>query len=275
MKELDGHKNHTSGGNNYLLKSDAKGSNGLEGWIAFQESIIHKLKTLHGNTFFLMPWSETRGGYYRIPFSAVEHFFTEGNKTHGKDGDRWQFNRRVEEDERHTLIFNGNSNEIVEITEYFKECKDFQKKPEAVTEDKTEADIQEALRIVKQRRSQSSFRKKVLNNYSSKCCITNIQEEELLEAGHIVPYSELFNGTTKHKLDVANGLCFYTEVHVLFDLGYFSFDDNLRIIVARNDGLSPGLQKRLNSLSATTASLKKTGKVLDYIKWHREHVFRG
>ncbi|MFP5042449.1 HNH endonuclease [Parasediminibacterium sp. JCM 36343] len=58
-------------------------------------------------------------------------------------------------------------------------------------------------RLVKTRVNQSIFRKMVLAAYNNTCCITGIDNPELLNASHIVPWSK----DEKNRLNPMNGLC--------------------------------------------------------------------
>ena len=59
------------------------------------------------------------------------------------------------------------------------------------------------LAAVKVRVNQDIFRKMVLQNYSSKCCITGLSVPDVLRASHINPWSE----DEKNRLNTENGLC--------------------------------------------------------------------
>ena len=88
---------------------------------------------------------------------------------------------------------------------------------------------------VKQRVGQTVFSKQVLKNFNNKCAVCSISQPELLEAGHIIPVDdERVAGMLE------NGICFCKTCHKLFDSGYFSFDDNYRIVFSKQkkfDGL--------------------------------------
>ena len=69
-----------------------------------------------------------------------------------------------------------------------------------------ETTIQEGLtqdRLVKVRVNQSLFRKMILAAYNYTCCITKINNSDLLIASHIIPWSE----DEKNRLNPMNGLC--------------------------------------------------------------------
>jgi putative restriction endonuclease len=70
-------------------------------------------------------------------------------------------------------------------------------------------------RLVKVRVNQSIFRTIVLATYNSSCCITGINNPELLIASHIVPWSK----DEKNRLNPMNGLCLNVLHDRAFDAG--------------------------------------------------------
>lgn len=70
------------------------------------------------------------------------------------------------------------------------------------------------LRSIVARQGQQLFRKALLEAYGRKCCVTNCDLPDALNAAHILPY---FGPSTNHP---TNGLLLRADVHVLFDLGY-------------------------------------------------------
>lgn len=70
-------------------------------------------------------------------------------------------------------------------------------------------------RLVKTRVNQSIFRNIVLATYNSRCCITGIENNELLIASHIVPWSK----DDKNRLNPMNGLCLNSLHDRAFDSG--------------------------------------------------------
>ena len=82
-------------------------------------------------------------------------------------------------------------------------------------EDFDVSSIEEAReRIVKAiniRRGQGKFRRELLAAYDGKCCVTDCDTKEVIEAAHIVPY----RGAKTN--DVRNGLILRSDLHTLFD----------------------------------------------------------
>lgn len=67
--------------------------------------------------------------------------------------------------------------------------------------------------IVKRRINQSFFRQTVLSAYNNTCCITGINNQSLLIASHIIPWSE----NKKLRLNPHNGLCLNSLHDKAFD----------------------------------------------------------
>ncbi|MFT3846110.1 MAG: HNH endonuclease [Lacibacter sp.] len=77
-------------------------------------------------------------------------------------------------------------------------------------------------RLIKTRVNQSIFRSIVLATYNNSCCITGINNTELLIASHIVPWSK----DEKNRLNPMNGLCLNALHDKAFDCGLITIDAN-------------------------------------------------
>ena len=78
--------------------------------------------------------------------------------------------------------------------------------------------LRDAVAQIKVRRGQPRFRQKLLTFYRKTCIITGCQIPELLEAAHILPYSE------KEDFSLSNGILLRADIHTLFDLGLIAID---------------------------------------------------
>jgi predicted restriction endonuclease len=87
-------------------------------------------------------------------------------------------------------------------------------------EDSNDYAIENAKREISVRIRQSKFRKDVLRNFNSKCCLTGISQPDLLVASHIIPWAD----KVEKRLDPKNGLCLFHLYDKLFDIGYFTID---------------------------------------------------
>lgn len=82
------------------------------------------------------------------------------------------------------------------------------------------------LREIAVRPGQTLFKWKLLDAYARKCAVTGCDVEQVLEAAHIRPYR---NEECHH---ISNGLLLRSDIHVLFDKGLISIDENWEIRVA-------------------------------------------
>ncbi len=103
--------------------------------------------------------------------------------------------------------------------------------PEQV-EDKTYPENPErrfALRIVKQRLHQSSFRELVISAYGGSCALSGLRERRLLDAAHIVADKEEELGQPV----VPNGLLLSKLHHAAFDANFIGIDPDFSVHVSR------------------------------------------
>jgi len=106
-----------------------------------------------------------------------------------------------------------------------------------------------ALREVKQRLHQSSFRDAVISAYRGRCAITNLPEQRLLDAAHIVSDKDEKLGQPI----VPNGIPLSKIHHAAFDAHLIGIDPDFKIHVARrlllqNDGPMLELLKKLHGM---------------------------
>ena len=83
-------------------------------------------------------------------------------------------------------------------------------------------------RFVKQRINQSFFRNAVLSSYNNRCCISNLACPELLEACHIVDWSE----DIENRLNPSNGICLNALFHKAYDRFYIGISPDYDIFIS-------------------------------------------
>jgi hypothetical protein len=117
---------------------------------------------------------------------------------------------------------------------------------------------------------QGEYREKLLEECSF-CPFTMVNDERLLIASHIKPWVD---SNDDEKIDPKNGFTFTPTYDKLFDKGFISFDDNKNMLVS--PWLSPMNQKRLDIYSGKKIDkLPLDSKRANYLKYHREHVFKS
>lgn len=129
--------------------------------------------------------------------------------------------------------------------------------------DKTEKDAIEKIRI-----GQGLFRDRVIKLWGS-CAVTEISNLALLRASHIKSWQESSN---QERLDPMNGLLLQPTLDHLFDAGLITFSENGTVI------FSPKLpQEDIQKLELRSdIKLRKTPtRLMDYMKYHRENVFKS
>lgn len=77
------------------------------------------------------------------------------------------------------------------------------------------------------------FKKEVPKKYNNTCCISgmridSIDNISMIDACHIVPFSESYNDT------ITNGIALCPNLHRAFDRGILSIDDNYKVLLKSN-----------------------------------------
>lgn len=83
-------------------------------------------------------------------------------------------------------------------------------------------------RLVKTRVNQAFFRKSILASYNYTCCITGLQERQLLIAAHIRPWGE----DEKNRLNPRNGLTINALHDKAFENGLITITEDYRIKIS-------------------------------------------
>ncbi len=130
------------------------------------------------------------------------------------------------------------------------------------------------------RRKQSAWSKQVKNAYNYTCCVPecDIQSPILVIASHIKKYAA-HETETGHRANPSNGLCLCPICHTLFDKGYFTLSDDLRIVVSPriieiNSPRIIGILNQSNNRVITPLPSPTSFKPnLKFIRYHREKVY--
>ncbi|OPY12628.1 MAG: hypothetical protein A4E69_02107 [Syntrophus sp. PtaB.Bin138] len=126
---------------------------------------------------------------------------------------------------------------------------------------------------IRPRLGQSSFRVLVTDAYQRRCAITGERTLMVLEAAHIVPYSE--EGTH----DVRNGLLLRADFHRLFDAGLVSVTPDLRVRVSpriREEWFNGKVYYRLDNSPLTIVPTHPSMRPdPDRLDWHYRNRFQS
>ena len=128
-------------------------------------------------------------------------------------------------------------------------------------------------RIVKSRVNQSFFRKVVMQIYSNKCAVSNIDLPELLIASHIIPWSS----NQKERLNPANGICLSPLYDKVFDRGLMTLTDNFEIKFSKKLILHSNkmyFEKFFDCYEGKSLNLpEKFHPKQEFISFHRNNIF--
>ena len=128
-----------------------------------------------------------------------------------------------------------------------------------------------AERVVHVRTRQQYFRKTILKDYNSRCCVTGLKVEKLLVASHIVPWKS----DTRNRLNPHNGLCLNALHDKAFDKGLITIDQSHRVVLSG--------ELKHHDLKGADYITKTEGKVIrmptkfrprqDFLEYHRNEIF--
>lgn len=127
--------------------------------------------------------------------------------------------------------------------------------------------------LTKVRIGQGAFRVLVTDAYSRRCSITGEKTLPVLEAAHIKPYAE----SGPHF--ISNGILFRSDMHKLFDGGYLTITNDLKVEV------SPRIKEEFQNgkeyyqyhgkelLFLPSRDIDKPNE--KYIDWHNSNIYCG
>lgn len=132
---------------------------------------------------------------------------------------------------------------------------------------------EDKIRAVKTRVYQSFFRKAVLAEYESKCCITGLKVPQLLVASHIKPW----NADEDNRTNPKNGLCLNALHDKAFDTGLITVLPNYTVAVSKHlSGISDDVINN-HFMRYDKQPIHKPHKFLpeqEFLEYHYERVFR-
>lgn len=137
----------------------------------------------------------------------------------------------------------------------------------------------ESSRMVRVRNLQGTFRDMVVAAaYGGKCCVTSIDNPQLLIASHIKPWAKSSNA---EKLDPKNGLCLNALHDRAFDRGLITIDRKHRVRVSSEllrRSSSPVLQQWAKDYKGKKIALPEKlvdAPAPDFLEWHADNIFLG
>ncbi|HEX2866934.1 MAG TPA: HNH endonuclease [Ignavibacteriales bacterium] len=130
-------------------------------------------------------------------------------------------------------------------------------------------------RIVKTRVNQSFFRQLILASYNNTCCITGIQQPNLLVAGHIRPWRL----DEKNRMNPQNGIAINALHDKAFECGLITITPDYKIKVSsvlQEQEMNPSISEFF--LKYHDKEIKLPWRFLpdqDFLKYHNKERFIG
>jgi putative restriction endonuclease len=131
---------------------------------------------------------------------------------------------------------------------------------------------EEKYKLIKTRVNQSFFRKSILANYNSTCCITGIRMPEVLISSHIIPWSK----DESIRLDPKNGLCLNALHDKAYDRGLITISPEYKIIVSESIIKICNEVEKDFFVKYNNCSIKLPEKFWpkkDFLEYHYEKIF--
>lgn len=120
---------------------------------------------------------------------------------------------------------------------------------------------------------QSFFRRSVLSNYDSRCCISGIDIPELLIASHIIPWKE----NESSRIDPQNGLLLSAIHDKAFDIGLITITPDYRVRISKKLFKSKSEFTKSSILEYDNKEINLLSKFLpkeEYLDWHNKKRFQ-
>lgn len=123
----------------------------------------------------------------------------------------------------------------------------------------------------------SFFRKLVVREYDYRCAFCKLRiirdpNQNIVDGAHIKPFAEF--GDSK----IDNGLSLCKNHHWAFDLGWFSIDNNYKILVAQDLGDDSPHNRSMKDFHQESISLPSKEQYfprLEALEWHRQNKFKA
>lgn len=121
------------------------------------------------------------------------------------------------------------------------------------------------------------FRKAVVHSYDYRCAfchlkVINSLNQSIVDGAHIKPFSRFFDNR------VNNGLSLCKNHHWAFDQGWFTVDENYRIIVTNDLTEESPHSKPIKDFHGKSIVLPRAEQYFprpDALRWHQLNIFQG
>ena len=124
--------------------------------------------------------------------------------------------------------------------------------------------------LIKARKGQGVFRKKLEEKYKNKCIITDIDISKVLIASHIKPWAVSNN---EERLSVDNGLLLSATFDRLFDSGLVTFKKDGTLLISNL--ISKDNIEKLHLKEGQIYDIKYNPGMDEYLSYHNEVIYVG
>lgn len=125
--------------------------------------------------------------------------------------------------------------------------------------------------LARGRLGQGTFRVLVTEAYQRRCAITGERTLPVLDAAHIKPFAE--SGPNR----VDNGLLLRADLHILFDQGFLTIDNDLRVEVSQRIKTEYENGKIYYAMHGKPLAVLPDRiderPAAEFLEWHNQHVF--
>lgn len=132
--------------------------------------------------------------------------------------------------------------------------------------------IPDSMGVAPIRAGTEKIRINALTNYNCKCAICGLDHPKLLISSHIVPWS-----ADEHNRGDPGNVILLCPLHdKLFDLGFISISDDFSVIVSKALAGYDATSRTVMSIAGARLNVPaKYPPKLEYLQYHRQHVFKG
>lgn len=249
--------------NNYVLKAASESNY----WFGISEKKLNEYRSTHSQDFKIIIFgSDREGDFYSIPFPVINPLLAKKTLIKSQNNrSRW-----VGDIKYHQLRIR-NCPTRIDLSKFYGISLS-PLKINIVEEEENDYSINNRRIEINARLKQSKFRLKILKNYKAQCCITGIDNKELLIASHIIPWAERINT----RLDPSNGLCLFSIFDKLFDKGYITISKNFEVIPSRIIKANKKVYAFISSFIGKKISLPIANPPKqEYLNYHRKNIFKG
>jgi putative restriction endonuclease len=121
------------------------------------------------------------------------------------------------------------------------------------------------------------FRKTIVHVYDSKCAFCGIRvtkgiNQNIVDGAHIKPFAQFYDSR------IHNGIALCKNHHWAFDRGWFTADEQYKIIVSRGlEEISPHTKpiKDFHGEKLLLPNKKQYFPELEALQWHRQNIFQA